>query len=120
MKLLTVLSFGLFKRNIGSIVASFTKVRTELQIAIDEQQTVIDKAELAKNKADEKSASEIEATNAREAKAIQAIKDKAKAERTKSICDVIAVTENSLDVVVEAKAQIDIANKWIAKIPSID
>lgn len=135
MSLLSLLTLGLFgkktNRNINNIVATFTKVRSELEIAIEEQQADIDKAKIAKLKADEAAEKAVEEATAKANEAIRLAKEHAdilindakklaKKTQDKALSKQAKVLKDGIETIKSAKESINVANQWIDKIPSID
>ena len=100
-------------------------------MAIETQQTKIDKAEVDKVNADktaddaiaavsEKSKAIVAAAEKKAAKALARAKYKAIAANTVTLNKQAKVINTSVAIVKDARANIDEANKWIAQIPSID
>ena len=121
MKLITILSFGLLgtsKRDISDIVAAFTKVRTELELAIEAEELEIAKAETDKLKADDLSEAKFKEAEEKSAKIIAKAKADAGAKRKKALTNLNSVMYKSIKTIQAAKANITEAEEWLESIPT--
>lgn len=97
------------RRNIANIVATFTKIRTQLQIAIEEEEKLI--------KINKANIDEANKVNLSEIKAAELVLAKAKKKSNGKLGEVLS---KSIESSKAANDNISEAKKWLEQIPTID